>query len=302
MGKNSSIEWTHHTFNPWWGCSKVSEACRNCYAEAWSKRTGSNLWGQSAERRFFSDRHWNEPMQWHQEAERLRMRKRVFCASMADILEDREDLIPWRNRLWELIHDTPWLDWLLLTKRPQNLGKMNPWGSAWPRNLWLGTTVENQRIAEERIPILLRYPVTVRFVSCEPLLASINLIQWLKNCKDKDLHVSSEDKNNRIDWVIVGGESGHKARPIDPYWVRNIRDQCLATSIPFHFKQWGTWCPVDNSSSIHIRTMVLERTHGSSIILAKMGKKKAGRELDGRIWDQVPEVHHSTNFSLCILA
>src|SRR4051794_32502123 len=103
MGRNSSIEWTHHTFNPWWGCVKVSPACKHCYAEAWAKRTGFGLWGPRSDRRFFGDAHWREPLRWNAEAAADRTRRRVFCASMADVFEPRRELDAWRERLWKLI-------------------------------------------------------------------------------------------------------------------------------------------------------------------------------------------------------
>src|SRR5258708_7584279 len=117
MGKNSHIEWTHHTFNPWWGCTKVSPACDNCYAEAWAKRVGNDVWGSKAPRRFFSDSHWKEPLKWQAQAAEEEERARVFCASMADVFEARPELDAPRARLWKLIESTPNLDWLLLTKR-----------------------------------------------------------------------------------------------------------------------------------------------------------------------------------------
>lgn len=110
MAKDSGIEWTHHTFNPWWGCVKLSPACRHCYAESWARRVGMDLWGGDAPRRFFSENHWREPLRWNLEAERLNVRARVFCASMADVFEPRIDLDPWRKKLWHLIEKTPHLD------------------------------------------------------------------------------------------------------------------------------------------------------------------------------------------------
>ena len=110
MAKDSRIEWTHHTFNPWWGCVKVSPACANCYAETWAHRLGAKIWGRHAPRRFFGDEHWKHPLRWNAEAERDQVRRRVFCASMADVFEVRAELSPWRARLWPLIEQTPWLD------------------------------------------------------------------------------------------------------------------------------------------------------------------------------------------------
>ena len=170
MGKNSSIEWTHHTFNPWWGCTKVSQACDNCYAEKWSKRTGDSIWGPTSERKFFTEKHWKDPIKWDNLSGRRKERQRVFCASMADVFEDREDLERWRKKLWYIIKETPNLDWLLLTKRAGNIKKFTPWKDNWPQNVWLGVTIENQKTAVERIPLLLENNAKLHFISCEPLL------------------------------------------------------------------------------------------------------------------------------------
>jgi protein gp37 len=142
MGKNSKIEWCHHTFNTWWGCEKVSPACKNCYADGFAKRVGWHVWGENAPRRFFGDGHWRQPLLWNEEARKAGERARVFCASMADVFEERPDLDASRERLWELISKTPFLDWLLLTKRPHAVDRAVPWTTNWPDNVWLGTTVE----------------------------------------------------------------------------------------------------------------------------------------------------------------
>lgn len=144
MSEHSSIEWTDHTFNPWWGCARVSPACEHCYAETFSKRLGQKIWGVRAERRFFGDPHWREPLKWDRRAAKIGERHRVFCGSMCDIFEDRRDLDVHRERLWRLMAETPNLDWLLLTKRPENVALMAPWREPWPFNVWLGTTVEDQ--------------------------------------------------------------------------------------------------------------------------------------------------------------
>lgn len=253
MGRHSAIEWTDHTFNPWWGCFKVSPACAHCYAEAWSKRVGLDLWKDKSSRRFFSDGHWNEPLAWDRVAAKEGIRRRVFCASMADVFEARDDLIPWRTRLWELIEKTPNLDWLLLTKRPGNALELVPWKDCWPPNIWFGATVENQNWARRRIPHLVKAPARVRFLSCEPLLGPLELSLWMSSLR----------------WVIVGGESGHHARPLDPEWVISLRDQVIRARVAFHFKQWGEWKPENGS-------------------MRRTGKKVAGRVLEGRLWDQVP--------------
>ncbi len=163
MAQNSKIEWTHHTFNPWWGCVKVSPACKNCYAQAWANRLGMNLWGGKATRRFFSDQHWKEPLKWNRDAEVSGERHRVFCASMADVFERRAELNQWRERLWRLIEQTPFLDWLLLTKRPESVAIYAPWKKLWPDNVWLGTMSFPRFFAHQEAVVML--PDSVR-VEC----------------------------------------------------------------------------------------------------------------------------------------
>lgn len=276
MAENSKIEWTHHTFNPWWGCTRVSPACKHCYADSWAKRLALNLWGKNAPRRFFSDEHWRLPLKWQASASRRKARVRVFCASMADVFEDRADLTSWRKRLWPLIEETPNLDWLLLTKRPGNVKKSVPWTTEWPDNVWLGTTAETQKWADKRVPFLVDIPAKVRFLSCEPLLGEIDLTKWLGNA------------NSSINWIIAGGESGAKSRPMNPAWVRSLRDQCLATKTAFHFKQWGHWAPAGLIDSSGVETVTFAGNNGEEEILAKVGKQAGGRSLDGRTWDGLP--------------
>ena len=271
MGANSKIEWTTHTFNPWWGCTKVSEACKNCYAESWAKRVGQNVWGPKPKRRLLSDNHWRQPLKWNKEAERAGTRPRVFCASMADVFEDREELLTLRARLFELIEATPHLDWLLLTKRPQNVARLVCWGDNWPENVWLGTTVELQKRADELLPYLAAIPAKVRFISAEPLLGPLDLDGWL---------------GTTIDWVITGGESGPKARPAAPEWFRSLHSQCMENSVAFHFKQWGDWGPGDGEN---LPAKKRQLAHDGTEML-RLGKKLAGRSLDGREWDQLPSV------------
>jgi len=162
VAKDSDIEWTHHTFNPWWGCVKLSPACAHCYAETWARRFGDELWGGDAPRRFFSGHHWREPLRWNSEADKQGIRARVFCASMADVFEPRTDLDPWRDKLWALIEKTPHLDWLLLTKRPGHIKNVYPWAHNPRENVWLGTTAENQRWATRRIERLIAVDAHVR--------------------------------------------------------------------------------------------------------------------------------------------
>ena len=271
MAYHSSIEWTDHTFNPWWGCTKVSPACDHCYAETWAKRTGFDIWSHGKPRRFLSDSYWRQPYRWNAEAARTGQRARVFCASMADLFEWKRGLSGWRSRLWRIIDDTPKLDWLLLTKRPHLVPRLAPWSTQWPKNVWLGTTAENQRWADRRLQHLIDIPATIRFVSCEPLLGAINLDAWLA---DSSVH-----------WVIAGGESGPQARPSDPDWFTQLRDQCRRHQVPFHFKQWGEWAPLD-TCPMPPRSVINGGSYSTA--LGRFGKKATGRELDGRTWDGIP--------------
>ncbi len=217
----TNIEWADFTFNPWSGCSKISAGCAHCYAAALPPKMRRHaLWGPDARRVPATDEYWRQPLAWNRAAARDGVRARVFCASTADVFEDRSDLDPWRERLWRLIADTPQLDWLLLTKRPERMAR---WAAehGWPANAWAGTSVENQTAAAERVPKLLGVPARVRFLSCEPLLGPV------------DLH------GVRPDWIIVGGESGRQARPMHPDWARGLRDQAASNDVPFLFKQWG---------------------------------------------------------------
>jgi protein gp37 len=274
MGKNSKIEWTHHTFNPWWGCVKISPACKHCYAETWAKRVGSDVWGADAPRRFFSDAHWRQPLKWNAESVLEGARRRVFCASMADVFEDRRDLDLWRTRLWLLIEKTQSLDWLLLTKRPESVGRLVPWSDKWPPNVWLGTTAEDQASADLRIPALISHNAPVLFASCEPLLGPLDLSSWLDQ--------------QRLHWVIAGGESGAKARPMNPDWPRSLRDQCVTAGVAFHFKQWGHWSPAMEPRSSKRKSTLIHSHSGPDHWLTAVGKDASGRVLDGSLWDQLP--------------
>ena len=161
MARDSAIEWTGHTFNPWWGCTKVSPACDHCYAETWARRTGFDIWGANTPRRHLSDDYWSQPLRWDRAAAQSGRRARVFCASMADVFEWNRTLDGLRKRLWKLVDSTPHLDWLLLTKRPHLARRLAPWPSAWPVHVWLGTTVENQHFADRRHPFSARRALSI---------------------------------------------------------------------------------------------------------------------------------------------
>jgi protein gp37 len=363
--QNSHIEWTDHTFNPWEGCTKVSPGCTNCYAEARNQRfSGGENWGKGAPRRRTSIQNWKQPLKWDREArgegrESLecpsceapwkecdcgfaQRRPRVFCASLADWLDD-EVPIEWLADLLKLIHDTPNLDWQLLTKRPQNWRRRveqvserfriagdairMPWATSWlegdsPENVWLGTSVENQEMADKRIPLLLSIPAQVRFLSCEPLLGAVMLWSFDQECQawrgpgvkssggmtistPNDLPEGYDDSHPCIDWVICGGESGPGARPMHPDWARGLRDQCQVAGVPFLFKQWGEWWPEAWSGftqwpEIDRKRPLLMPAHpgregtDQHQVMQCRGKSKTGRVLDGRTWDDFPKVEVTT--------
>lgn len=259
MGANSKISWTHHTFNPWVGCTKVSPGCKHCYAEVLAKRSPALVHG-----RVTSAGYWKQPLFWDGTAAKAGKRARVFCASLADVFEDRPELIPHRHRLFsELIARTPNLDWLLLTKRPDQILRLwpstLPGPAHWP-NVWVGCTVEDLGRAWERLPHLLQVPAPVRFVSYEPALESVNFDEWLApqggraghcvdidggwwhapgTCEGPPSNCDGRCCGRGIDWLIVGGESGHHARPFNLAWARQTVAQCRAAGVPVFVKQMG---------------------------------------------------------------
>ncbi len=314
MAKNSNIEWTDHTFNGWRGCTKVSPGCANCYAEKLVTQRLNGEWGPGRPRQLASDAMWREPLKWNAEAaariESLRpgmsrvdaplTRPRVFCSSLADWLDD-EVPVEWLARLMRLIAVTPHLDWLLLTKRPQNfrarlnaaysapgMGSGKPemdwlwhWANGYgcvPANVWIGTSVEDQKRADERIPELLKIPARVRFLSCEPLLGPVSLGGTGFQI-DMGRRLSDPVTTN-IHWVIVGGESGPDARPMHPAWARSLRDQCAAAGVPFFFKQWGEWAPAELCFTNGCGPQFW-RVWPDDAKSYRIGKKTAGRLLDG---------------------
>lgn len=304
MGK-TTIAWADYTFNPWWGCQRVSPGCSACYAEAFVKRVGHGkrlpmIWGPpaTAERRFFGDKHWALPLKWNAKAAKAGVRRRVFCASMADVFEDQPNPRPdyfyedrlrlARRRLWRLIHETPHLDWLLLTKRPENAERlaMQAWSDQfalatnddvpstwWLPNIWLGTTVEDQKRADERIPELRKVPARVRFLSCEPLLEGVDISEWISPG-----YVGSRGGQYAFDsslsWVICGGESGPGARLFDVGWARSLRDQCKAAGVPYFFKQLGSFTMErDEAGRVGFfqKTARIAREHGGSYYIPTSG-------------------------------
>lgn len=372
--KETGISWCDFTFNPWIGCQKVSPACKHCYAEELTNRFGGDFsgtrkltsdaywrepskWNREAEgaserpRVFcasladvFED--WNGPIVDHRggrlrvspvgawvsagplgsETDMQRMSDDFCDVTMNDV----------RQRLFALIDATPNLDWLLLTKRPENIKRMiniirldggttgripefdidTPAHPYFRRNVWLGTTCENQEQADKRIPELLkcRDLSPVLFLSCEPLLGPVDLTKvevpehadrlrrpWdIEGYKFNALQEHDEDRFHQgpatINWVIVGGESGPNARPTHPEWARSLRDQCQAAGVAFHFKQWGEYVPGDHDSvkfgDDHKTTLPWHSPDfGNDLTpMVRVGKSRAGRLLDGREWNEVPHV------------
>ena len=222
MVANTAIQWADDTFNPWWGCHHMSRGCDHCYAESDARRYGYDVW-DNGRYRTFGDNHWRDPYSFDREAREQGRRRRVSCASMADVFDapapDAE-----RQRLWQVIRETEWLDWLLLTKRPNLVPRMLPPDLVGHDRVWIGTSTEDREWYGRRLPQLKDIEAHVRFLSVEPLL--------------EEIPVTAEDLDG-IGWVIVGGESGHHHRPMHPDWVRRIRDACLEAGVPFFFKQWG---------------------------------------------------------------
>ena len=304
MSANTKIEWADHTFNPWIGCTKVGPGCDNCYAKAdFDDRKHRVTWGAGQARS--RTKTWGNPVRWNKQHLSFGIkhgrRQRVFCASLADVF-DNEVPDAWRLDLFRLIRATPNLDWLMLTKRIGNAPIMlanvrlqadeylDPF--PWP-NVWIGATIVNQEEADRDIPKLLAIPAAQRFLSMEPLLGPVDL--GLCDC-DKGSRAGPGGVGGvtcprchgaggrMMDWVIVGGESGPNARPMHPDWVRSLRDQCQEASVPFLFKQWGEWVSVELDMNPSDADEMKHFEHQVS----RIGKKAAGRLLDGREHNGVP--------------
>lgn len=255
MSENTKIEWADHSWSPWRGCTKISPGCANCYAETLAKRNPAVLgqWGKGAPR--VLAKNWNDPVKWQKRTAMDMPRPRVF-PSLCDWL-DEEVPVEWLGRFLHLIHETPSLDWLLLTKRPElfrkrleALGNSElPWssyGGSWisgtpPTNVWFGVSVEDQTRANKRIPLLLDIPAKLRWMSVEPLLGPISFdgwrLEWLAPFHETTPML---ERTPRVDWVVVGGESGPNARPCNTEWIRNIVRECQAASVPAFVKQLGS--------------------------------------------------------------
>lgn len=320
MAENSAIEWTDHTFNPWIGCTKVSPACDNCYAERdMSTRLHIVQWGAGQPRQRTGEKNWNWPGRWNRRHEEFfaehGRRQRVFCASLADVF-DNEVPVEWRVDLFRQILATPNLDWLLLTKRIGNVEKMVAEVMAilqpgepvrMPPNVWLGSTIPNQTEADRDVAKLLAAKaalhISIVFLSMEPLLGPVRLDmlsyhttgmpgdgnRWTLNLNALDgfraTSIQSAINGPKLDWIIIGGESGPKARMADPAWYRSLVAQAEKYGTPILFKQWGEWAPPDQ-----IPPEAISPVHDylGDVYLTRAGKKAAGRMLDGRLHNGYP--------------
>lgn len=289
MGETTKIQWCDATFNGWIGCDKTSQGCRNCYASMGtsarvSASRGLPLWGPGSARQITTAANWRKPITWNRAAEHDGVRRRVFCSSLSDVFEDREDLRGPRERLFELIDKTPHLDWLLLTKRAHRMRALAHdagWTGPWPKNVFAGVTCEDQPNANARIMWLLEVPAVVRFVSYEPAIGRVDFtaVNFLGQMRDPSPHdpevhlnaltghVSGVDDmlGVRIDQVIVGGESGHNARPFDVEWMRSVVRQCREAGVAAFCKQLGA-SPYDSAGDLYPGVAItLRDSHGGDI-------------------------------------
>jgi protein gp37 len=242
MGEETKISYVSHTFNPWWGCVKISAGCKNCYAEDQAARSHDGLWGENSSRRFFGEKHWNEPLKWNKSAQERNVKERVLCGSMCDIMEEREGQLNYeldreRRKLYALIEKTPNLIWCLFTKRPENYMRFLPekWLEKPLKNVWLFTTIEDKNVLKNRLLALVETPAYKRGLSIEPLLEDLSgdFLRYLEKYG-----------GTKIDWVIVGGESGENSRPFYSKWAVGIKIACDVLRIPFFMKQFGS-NPID---------------------------------------------------------
>lgn len=325
MAENSRIEWCDHTFNPWIGCTRVSPACDNCYAAAMARRRKWARFEPGAPRRRTKPSTWAQPLRWNRQAEAKGIRPRVFGPSLADPF-DAEVSDDWRRDYVKLVEDTPNLDWILLTKRPQVAVKFFD-GRKLPDNLWPGITAENQAMLELRAPAILSLQASIIVLSAEPLLGELNLWQvavpdrwagkyaghgYTFNALQREDDLTLFNSPRQFGWVIAGGESGPKARPPHPLWFKSLRDQCFEAEKPFFFKQWGAWGPSSNILVNDKRTAIVGangtaftgpeywKQFGARPVneateqlprhayMLRVGKKAAGAVLDGRHHREVP--------------
>jgi protein gp37 len=314
---STKIEWCTNpdgtkgeTWNPITGCTPISEGCQNCYAKRMANRLKGRC-GYDADEPFKVTLHpdrLGQPLRWKKP-------RKIFVCSMGDLFHEDIDFYMVDKVFWTMFLSTQHT-FLLLTKRPERMKKyieriqkrrMGPTNQStndhrfWPnRRIWLGVTAENQARADERIPVLLQIPAAKRFASVEPMLGPVDLNHLQPN-REVEIdclngthgitrpHVGA---NNKLTWVICGGETGPGARPLHPDWVRSLRDQCQAAGVPFFFKSWGDWC---TASQCEVWDPCKHAVPGPMPFgdyqdVHRVGKKAAGRLLDGREWNEYPGV------------
>ena len=295
MGKITKIEWATASWNCFIGCSKVSPACDNCYAERWAHqyKRDFNKVVRAHSTTFNSPKTWARP-------------ERIFVCSLSDFFHP-DILRADRHAAIHVMRDAPQHTYMLLTKRPENIKPMllgTAWGDKLPDNVWVGVTAENQEQADKRIPVLLQVPARVRFVSCEPLLGPVDLSKYLvprgTSLIANMIHPEKSIFIPALNWVIAGGESGAKARPSHPEWFRKLRDDCVAKSVAFMFKQWGEWSALEmpwaqeEISPLRKGQQWLnidggQGFHGAGVYrMDRTGKAVSGRYLDGREHNGMP--------------
>lgn len=309
----TKIEWADRVWNPITGCSKISEGCQHCYAERMSKRLAGRC-GYDKDNPFkvtFHKDKLDDPLRW-------RKPSRIFVCSMGDLFHKHIPEIE-VLQIFSIMAECPQHTFMVLTKRPERMEEIltsptvsddvwlrtstgiNDEKSTWPLpNVWLGVTAENQARADERIPILLQTPAAKRFVSVEPMLGPVDLNRYLYPQRLCDGHAAwqCDDECPRrpgLDWVICGGETGPGARPVHPDWARLMRDQCVAAGTPFFFKSWGDWSNQHQSANtVDLSRLksnqAVAKADGGHVLFTRVGKKNAGRLLDGQEWRQYPEV------------
>ncbi|HEX5426598.1 MAG TPA: DUF5131 family protein [Candidatus Acidoferrales bacterium] len=252
MGDNTTIAWADATFNPWIGCTKVSPGCDHCYAESQDNRWGNDSWGKGKPRRITSDANWKKPLQWQREALLSGKRHKVFCASLADVMDD-EAPAGARERLWELIDATPNLIWQLLTKRPHRYLRYLP-AEFKHGNVWLGTSAENQEYYDARWPQLRAAAACHHlktFISYEPALGPLSPGWWKIN------QLIGLDKRPAFpNWIICGGESGHGRRPMEIIWAEALAAECSIEGIAFFMKQLSARTPHEGAALIPAHLLV----------------------------------------------
>lgn len=284
MSNYSKIEWTDRTWNPVTGCTKVSQGCKNCYAERITNRFKRENFTDVTlhPERLYMPVSWKKPSM-------------VFVNSMSDLFHD-EVPFSFIKTVFSMMGNSPIHTFQVLTKRPERaieffkyyeteLQKKDKPGYNLLRyinspNIWIGVSVEDQQTAKERIPLLLQIPASVRFISCEPLLGriDINLVK------------------TGIDWVIVGGESGPNARPMHPDWAYSLQKECSRANVPFFFKQWGEWIDINDGYEYinfgprkKIERVQLGSHYWNAVDMFKVGKKAAGNLLNGKAYQEFPD-------------